>query len=129
MAEKAARGVPRTEPAPEGEKLRGLASYLADSNARDFDRLVYERVRLGMLSALSINETMSFVELRDLLATSDGNLSVHARKLEHAGYVECEKRVERLLPRTEDRLTAAGRQALERYLSHMEAMINVTRDI
>ena len=108
-------------------ELSSLAGYLADSRAREFDRLVYERVRLGMLSALAVNRTLSFSELKQLLETSDGNLSVHARKLEQAGYVSCKKTFEGRLPRTEYRLTARGRRALERYLDHMEALIRATR--
>ena len=127
MAERAAR----KKAAVAGEsrtRLRGLAGYLADPNAGEFDRLVYERVRLGILSALSVNETMSFTELKGLLGTSDGNLSVHARKLENAGYISCEKRFEGRLPRTEYGLTRKGAQALERYLAHMEALIHATRE-
>ncbi|MCZ6727743.1 MAG: transcriptional regulator [Acidobacteria bacterium] len=100
---------------------------MADGSAREFDRLIYERVRLGIMSALAVNEEMSFTELRELLGTSDGNLSVHARKLEDAGYLRCEKRFERRVPRTDYRLTAKGRKALERYLDHMEAVIRATR--
>ncbi len=85
-------------------------------------------MRLGILSALSVNETMSFTELKGLLGTSDGNLSVHARKLENAGYISCRKRFEGRLPRTEYRLTENGAQALERYLAHMEALIHATRE-
>ena len=109
-------------------QLQGLASYLADSNAGEFDRLVYERVRLGILSALSVNPTMSFSELKNLLQTSDGNLSVHARKLEDAGYISCHKTFEGRLPRTEYQLTTRGRRGLSRYLNHMEALIHATRD-
>lgn len=108
-------------------KLSGLTGYLADPKAREFDRLVYERVRLGMLSALAVNPTLTFTELKQLLETSDGNLSVHARKLEDAGYVACKKTFEDRHPRTEYRLTARGRQALGRYLDHMEALIQATR--
>jgi len=110
------------------KQLQGLGSYLADPNTGDFDRLVYERVRLGILSALSVNKIMSFSELKRLLQTSDGNLSVHARKLEDAGYVSCVKTFEGRLPRTEYRLTKHGSKALERYLNHMEALISATRN-
>ena len=112
----------------EKKPLRRVAGYLADKGAREFDRLVYERVRLGMMSALAVNETMTFAELKDLLGTSDGNLSAHARKLEDAGYVLCKKSFEARVPRTEYQLTAKGRRALERYLSHMEALIEATRE-
>ncbi len=108
-------------------RLEGLASYLADPNARDFDRLVYERIRLGILSALAVNDTQTFTELKRFLATTDGNLSVHARKLEEAGYVACRKSFDGRTPRTEYTLTKRGRGALERYLSHMEALIRATR--
>jgi DNA-binding MarR family transcriptional regulator len=112
---------------PVKEALAGLSGYLADAAARDFDRLVYERVRLGMMSALAVNQSLSFTELRELLKTSDGNLSVHARKLENAGYVACEKSFAGRVPRTEYELTIKGRRALERYLDHMEALIQATR--
>ena len=116
-----------TSEAAAESRLRGLASYLSDGAARDFDRLVYERVRLGIMSALSVNDVMSFTELKALLETTDGNLSVHARKLEDAGYVHCTKTFDGRIPRTEYRITAKGRRALERYLDHMEALIEATR--
>lgn len=109
------------------EKLEGMAGYLADPEARDFDRLVYERVRLGMMSALTVNSSLTFTELKELLQTSDGNLSVHARKLEEAGYIDCRKSFVGRYPRTEFELTQKGRRALERYLDHMEALIHATR--
>src|SRR5579862_7707516 len=92
------------------------------------DRLVHERLRLGILSALSVNESLTFNELKKLLDTTDGNLSVHARKLEEAGYIGCTKSFEGRLPRTDYRLTAAGKRALERYLDHMEALIRAMRE-
>ena len=110
-----------------GERLAGVSGYLADAANGEFDRLVYERVRLGIMSALAVTTEMSFSELRDLLGTSDGNLSVHARKLEDAGYLACNKRFEGRLPKTEYRLTRRGREALGRYLDHMEALIRATR--
>jgi DNA-binding MarR family transcriptional regulator len=94
----------------------------------DLDRLIHERVRLAIVSALAVNSSLSFNELKTLLATTDGNLSVHARKLEDADYVTCTKSFSDRVPRTEYRLTAAGRRALERYLDHMEALIRVTRE-
>jgi DNA-binding MarR family transcriptional regulator len=109
------------------KNLEGLAGYLADPAARDFDRLVYERVRLGMMSALTVNSSLTFSELKELLKTTDGNLSVHARKLEEAGYVDCKKSFVGRYPRTEFELTRKGRRALERYLDHMEALIHATR--
>ncbi len=107
------------------ERERGTAP--AASHAPDLDRLIHERLRLGIVSALAVNESLSFGDLKKLLHTSDGNLSVHARKLEEAEYIACTKSFEGRLPRTEYRLTAAGRRALERYLEHMEALIRATR--
>jgi len=95
--------------------------------ALELDRLIHERVRLAMVSALAVNDTLTFNELKTLLGTSDGNLSVHARKLEEARYVTCTKSFDGRVPRTEYRLTAAGRQALSRYLNHMEALIRAAR--
>lgn len=94
----------------------------------ELDRLIHGRVRLGIVSALAVNEVLSFGELKDLLETSDGNLSVHARRLEEGGYVECMKTFEGRMPRTEYRLTPEGRRALERYLDHMEALIERVRE-
>jgi DNA-binding HxlR family transcriptional regulator len=96
--------------------------------ARSLDRLIHERTRLAIISALAVNETMTFSELKQLLGASDGNLSVHARKLEDAGYIACAKSFAGRLPKTEYRLSAAGRRALERYLNHMEALIRATRE-
>ena len=93
----------------------------------ELDRLIHERVRLGIVSALAVNDSLSFNELKALLKTTDGNLSVHARKLEDASYVTCTKSFEGRIPKTEYRLTGAGRRALEQYLDHMEALIRVTR--
>jgi DNA-binding MarR family transcriptional regulator len=100
---------------------------VAGAGARSLDRIIHERLRLGMVSALSVNESLTFRELKKILDTTDGNLSVHARKLEEAGYVGCEKMFDGRLPRTEYRLTDAGRKALENYLTHMEALIRATR--
>ena len=94
----------------------------------ELDRLIHERMRLAIVSALAVNESLSFNELKRLLETTDGNLSVHARKLEEAGYIVCTKTFEGRVPRTDYRLSAAGRRALERYLSHMEALIRATRE-
>lgn len=96
--------------------------------APKLDRLIHERLRLGILSALSVNESLTFNELKKLLDTTDGNLSVHARKLEEAGYIGCAKSFEGRMPRTDYRLTAAGKRALERYLDHMEALIRAMRE-
>jgi DNA-binding HxlR family transcriptional regulator len=92
------------------------------------DRLIHERLRLGIVSALAVNESLTFNDLKRLMQTTDGNLSVHARKLEDAGYVTCKKSFEGRVPRTEYRITATGRLALERYLDHMEALIRATRE-
>ena len=93
----------------------------------DLDRLIHERVRLAIVSALAVNDELTFNDLKRLLGTTDGNLSVHARKLEEAGYLACKKSFEGRVPKTEYRLTATGRQALERYLAHMEGLIRTTR--
>jgi DNA-binding HxlR family transcriptional regulator len=106
---------------------RGPEAISAGSGARSLDRIIHERLRLGIVSALSVNETLTFRELKTILSTTDGNLSVHARKLEEAGYIGCEKKFEGRLPRTEYRLTEQGRTALEGYLTHMEALIRATR--
>jgi DNA-binding HxlR family transcriptional regulator len=100
----------------------------ADDGALALDRLIHERMRLGIVSALAVNESLSFNDLKRLMKTTDGNLSVHARKLEDAAYVSCTKSFEGRVPRTEYRLTASGRRALERYLDHMEALIRATRE-
>jgi DNA-binding HxlR family transcriptional regulator len=94
----------------------------------NLDRLIHERIRLGIVSALAVNRSLTFNELKALLKTTDGNLSVHARKLEEADYIVCTKSFDGRLPKTEYRLTTAGRKALERYLNHMEALIRATRD-
>ena len=93
----------------------------------ELDRLVHERMRLGILSSLAVNDRLSFSELKELLQTTDGNLSVHARKLEEGGYVSCHKHFAGRVPRTDYRITAAGRRALEQYLGEMEAIIRTTR--
>ncbi len=110
-------------PRPQAARVRP-----AQSRAADLDRLIHEPVRLGIVSALAVNDTMTFNELKGLLKTTDGNLSVHARKLEEGQYVACEKYFEGRVPKTEYRLTAAGRKALETYLDHMEALIRATRE-
>jgi len=91
------------------------------------DRLIHERMRLGIVSALAVNPSMTFNELKQVLDTTDGNLSVHARKLEEAGYISCKKFFEGRTPRTEYRLTAEGKKVLEKYLAHMEALIEAVR--
>ena len=109
-------------------RVRGGRNRMVDKALPQFDRLIHERIRLGILSALAVNESLSFNDLKSLLQTTDGNVSVHARKLEDADYVACTKYFEGRMPRTEYRLTPAGRRALERYLDRMEALIRATRD-
>jgi DNA-binding HxlR family transcriptional regulator len=94
----------------------------------DFDRVIHEKMRLGIVSALAVSESLTFNDLKRLLQTTDGNLSVHARRLEEARYVECSKRFVGRMPKTEYRLTDEGRKAFERYLNHMEALIHAMRD-
>lgn len=103
--------------------LEAVAGDDTDPTAMSLDRIIHERLRLAIVSALAVNEVLTFNELKAMLETSDGNLSVHARKLEEAGYVTCRKGFDGRIPRTEYRLSAAGRRALERYISHMEALI------
>lgn len=91
------------------------------------ERLIHERSRLGIISALAVNESLTFNDLKNLMKTTDGNLSVHARKLEDAGYIACTKSFEGRMPKTEYKLTKTGRQALEQYLNHMEALIKTMR--
>jgi len=107
--------------------LTGLVNYLANADAGDVERLIYERVRLGIMSLLAVNSVMTFSQLKAVLRTSDGNLSTHARKLEEAGYITCRKTFKGRVPRTEYRLTAKGNRAFARYLDHMEALIRATR--
>jgi DNA-binding MarR family transcriptional regulator len=123
-AARAARPAPDDEPPREPS---AGAPTPAPARAAALDQLIHERVRLGIVSALAVHDALPFTDLRDLLGTTDGNLSVHARKLEDAGYVACTKSFEGRVPRTEFRLTDAGRAALARYLDHMEALIRATR--
>ncbi len=116
--------VPRTE---EGQPLRAITGEISEGTL-DLDRLIHERTRLGILSALAVNRSLSFKQLKQFLGVTDGNLSVHARKLEEAGYISCTKFFSGRLPKTEYRLTGAGRRAFERYLDHMEALIRLTRE-
>jgi len=111
--------------APRGARAGGRT---AASAAPSLDQLIHERMRLGIVSALAVNESLTFNELKALLHATDGNLSVHARRLEDAGYVTCAKSFDGRVPRTEYRLTDTGRRALERYLDHMEALIQATRE-
>ncbi len=122
LADDRRRGNRDAPAAPKLEKGKGGES------AASLDRLIHERQRLGIVSALAVNESLSFNELKALMQTTDGNLSVHARKLEDAGYISCRKSFEGRMPKTEYSLTAPGRRALERYLEHMEAIIKATRN-
>jgi len=99
----------------------------AESVSNDLDRVIHERMRLGIISALAANEKLSFGELKKLLNTTDGNISVHARRLEEAGYVTMQKSFKGRVPLTEYAVTREGRKALERYLNHMEALINAMK--
>ena len=124
VAKRTASSAARKTPA-HAAPISPLASVDGDetSSPLALDRLIHERIRLAIVSTLAVHEMLSFNELKALLETTDGNLSVHARKLEDAHYVSCTKGYDGRIPRTEYRLTATGRQALERYLSHMEALI------
>ena len=123
----AVRGSPAGDERSAVARLKGVKGGARAGATADLDRLIHDRVRLGILSALAVSESLSFNDLRDLLKTTDGNLSVHARKLEEAGYVAVTKSFAGRVPKTEYRLAAVGRRALERYLDHMEALIKVTR--
>jgi len=118
----------RQERAQREDGPSAVRSASSQPVAPSLDRLIHERIRLGIVSALAVNRTLTFNELKALLKTTDGNLSVHARKLEEADYIVCTKSFDGRLPKTEYRLAAAGRRALERYLNHMEALIRATRE-
>jgi DNA-binding HxlR family transcriptional regulator len=111
-----------------GGPSRRAGGRAAAGVSSSLDRIIHERLRLGIVSALAVNDALSFNELKELMHATDGNLSVHARRLEEAGYIACAKRFAGRVPRTEYRLTASGRRALERYLDHMEALIRATRE-
>src|SRR3954468_8669163 len=125
MAGKQNAGRKKREKKPDSP---GIAAVSAAIGAPKLDRLIHERLRLGILSALSVNESLTFNELKKLLETTDGHLSVHARKLEEAGYVSCTKTFEGRMPRSDYKMTPSGRRALERYLDHMEALIQAMRE-
>jgi DNA-binding MarR family transcriptional regulator len=110
------------------ESISAIREHTREAVSPDLDRLIHERIRLGIVSALAVNRSLTFNELKALLKTTDGNLSVHARKLEEANYIVCSKSFDGRLPKTEYRLAGAGRKALERYLNHMEALIRATRE-
>lgn len=120
----------RTRPVRERQELsvRGPAPRTRErATPVELDPLIHERIRLGIVSALAVNDRLSFNELKRVLNTTDGNLSVHARKLEEAGYVDCDKHFEGRVPKTEYRLTGTGRKALQRYLDRMEEIIRAAR--
>jgi DNA-binding transcriptional ArsR family regulator len=100
----------------------------AETVLTELDKIIHERMRLGIISALAANKSLSFTDLKNLLKTTDGNISVHARKLEDAGYLTCEKSFNGRVPLTEYRITSEGKQALEKYLNHMEALISAMRN-
>jgi DNA-binding transcriptional ArsR family regulator len=116
----------RPEPVPPPAPSETVPNRV-ESNPFELDRLIHERMRLGILSALAGGQSRTFNELKKLLNTTDGNLSVHARKLEEAGYVSCSKFFDGRLPKTEYRISDAGKEALERYLNHLEAIIQTAR--
>jgi len=117
-----------SDPPPQtGRRSGAIPDMRGAAHATDLDRLIHEKVRLGIVSALAANETLSFADLKEALGLTDGNLSVHARKLEDAGYVGCDKSFRGRKPHTEYRLTAKGRLALERYLDHMTAVLEAAR--
>jgi DNA-binding HxlR family transcriptional regulator len=124
----AGRALRKSEVRSEKLEVEGRKSQRPEKRSPlELDRLIHERLRLGIVSALAVNERLSFNELKRLIDTTDGNLSVHGRKLESAGYVACEKSFDGRVPKTEFRLTAAGRRALEKYLAHMEALIKAIK--
>lgn len=115
--------------AAENKKTNLRIERAAETVSTELEKVIHERLRLGIISALAANEAMSFGDLKNLLQTSDGNISVHARKLEDAGYVECLKSFNGRVPLTEYKITSAGREALSRYLNHMEALINAMKKV
>ena len=118
---------PGATSAEKGRRAAQTAPASRAAQAPELDRLIHERMRLGIVSALAVEPALTFNDLKKVLKTTDGNLSVHARKLEEAQYIACTKSFEGRMPKTEFRLTATGRRALERYLDHMEALIQATR--
>jgi DNA-binding MarR family transcriptional regulator len=117
----------RRQEAPAAGPVQAV-QHPVQHRATELDRIIHERMRLGIVSALAVNDSLTFNELKGLLETTDGNISVHARRLEEAGYIACAKGFDGRIPRTEYRITPLGRKALERYLDHMEALIRATRE-
>ena len=128
MAKTQVSSARQESPTSAGAHPRAARARRGPESAPQLDRLVHERVRLGIVSALAVNDPLTFNDLKKILKTTDGNLSVHARKLEEGGYIACAKSFEGRMPKTEYRLTAAGRRALERYLNEMEALIRTARN-
>lgn len=128
MAKSSAAAQEKVQRGRESGALSALRGQSREAVAPELNRLIHERIRLGIVSALAVNRSLTFNELKAMLKTTDGNLSVHARKLEEAGYILCTKSFDGRLPKTEFRLAPAGRRALEHYLDHMEALIRATRD-
>ncbi len=129
MAKNAAVKKDSAENKKPSEKPNLRVERAAESISTELEKVIHERLRLGIISALAANEKMSFSDLKTLLNTTDGNISVHARKLEDAGYVECLKSFNGRIPLTEYRITGAGRAALTKYLNHMEALINAMKKV
>ena len=127
MAKHALKQDRQRKPREEARASRQASAHPAEKTP-GLDRLIHERMRLGIVSALAANQSMTFNDLKELLKTTDGNISVHTRKLEEAQYITCTKSFDGRIPKTEYRLTAAGRRALLSYLDHMEALIRATRD-
>ena len=126
MAERGAARKRALKGEPEG--MLGTVAGTGEAAPLQLDQLIHERVRLGIVSALAVNGSVTFTDLKGLLNTTDGNLSAHARKLEEAGYIACKKSFEGRVPKTEYALTALGRRELQAYLDHMEAIIRATRE-
>ena len=124
-----ARKLETSEETPKTKPQLVKAEKAAENVSNELDKVIHERMRLGIISALAANKSLSFTELKNLLNTTDGNISVHARKLEDAGYLVCEKSFQGRKPLTEYKITKAGREALTRYLNHMEALINAMKKV
>lgn len=123
-----AAAVRKTAEAPAANGVSAPRRHaVVEPSIPDFDRLIHEKTRLAIVSALAVNPSLTFNEMKAILKTTDGNVSVHARKLEEAGYLNCRKSFEGRMPKTEYSLTAAGKRALEKYLTHMESLIRATR--
>ena len=121
--------VAKSQPTPtQAASLKAISGFVSKDRDGDFHRLLNDRLRLGILSSLAVTDNQSFSDLKRLLDASDGNLSVHARKLEEAGYISCDKRFDGRVPKTCYAITKSGRSALQRFLKHMEALIRATSD-